>query len=323
MDKPSGLAPARQPGAERPKVWIEPVLCPQGGAAQAFDMSDEIHRQYLFIHSVGGDAELDGWQTPLRPGEVAFIPAHAHAHITLNGGTRAMRIGIADDFLMSRVLPALGVSPAPYWGDFHSPKKLGHWTSQSEAKERDRLWEELQRAASRLGTSGDAAVAAYVLMTLFEKNNIALTALDAAELPVANAASEMPQSTLDLVARFRGLVERELASDWQISDYCRELGVRPVQLSQACKELLDRTPISIVHEQKLLHAKRQLTYSRSSAAEIAYQLGFNDPAYFSRFFRRYTGKSPVEFRRMPSTLEVDDARVSAVSGGFGVQPRTN
>src|SRR3546814_84238 len=69
-------------------------------------------------------------------------------------------------------------------------------------------------------------------------------------------------------------------------------------------------------EQKLMHAKRKLTYSRISAAEIAYQLGFKDPAYFSRSFRRYTGKSPVEFRRSPSSFEMSDATVRATRGGF-------
>src|SRR3546814_7719008 len=65
-----------------------------------------------------------------------------------------------------------------------------------------------------------------------------------------------------------------------------------------------------------MHAKRKLTYSRISAAEIAYQLGFKDPAYFSRFFRRYTGKSPVEFRRSPSSFEMSVATVRASRGGF-------
>src|SRR3546814_20367283 len=93
------------------------------------------------------------------------------------------------------------------------------------------------------------------------------------------------------------------------------LTVNPARLSQACKELLGLTPITVVHEQKLMHAKRKLTYSRISAAEIAYQLGFKDPAYFSRFFRRYTGQSPVDFRRSPSSFEMSDATVRATRGG--------
>lgn len=285
------------------KVWIVPIECPSDSEERSFDFSSDAFRQYVFVHSAGGHAELDGWRTDLTAGEIAFIPAHAHAVVNFAGGTRAILFGICEDLLLSRVLPALGVTLAPYWHDFHSPKKLSHWTSPSELADRNRLWDELLRAERRLGTPGDAAVAAYVFLTLFEKNNIPGAGEVLGELPVANAVEEMPRSALDLVARFRGLVERELASDWQINDYCRVLGIRSAQLTQACKDLLGCTPISIVHEQKMMHAKRQLIYSSSSAAEIGYRLGFNDPAYFSRFFRRFAGLSPVEFRRTASACE--------------------
>src|SRR3546814_12415814 len=87
----------------------------------------------------------------------------------------------------------------------------------------------------------------------------------------------MPRSALDLVTRFRGLVEREIGSDLQISDYCKILKVNPARLSQACKALLGLTPISVVHEQKPMPAKRKLTYWRISDGEYGYQLGFQSP----------------------------------------------
>jgi AraC family transcriptional activator of pobA len=297
------------------KVSIVAIECPAGDGERSFDFASDVFRQYVFVHSGGGDAELDGWRTGLAAGEIAFIPAHARALMHFGGETRAILLGICEEFLLSRVLPALGVTMAPYWHDFHTPKKLSHWTSPAELPDRDRLWEELLRAERRLGTPGDAAVAAYVLLTLFEKNHIPGAGEVLGELPVANAVEQMPRSALDIVTRFRGLVERELASDWQINDYCRVLGVRSAQLTQACKELLGCTPISVVHEQKMMHAKRQLTYSNSSAAEIAYQLGFNDPAYFSRFFRRFAGKSPVEFRRSLGSPAFAGLRGAELAGG--------
>src|SRR3546814_9262998 len=72
------------------------------------------------------------------------------------------------------------------------------WTSPSDAPERNRLWEELLRAQRRLGTPGDAAVAAYVILVLFEKNNILSRGDESlGSLPVANAIEEMPRSALD------------------------------------------------------------------------------------------------------------------------------
>src|SRR3546814_11582207 len=105
------------------------------------------------------------------------------------------------------------------------------WTSPSDAPERNRLWEELLRAQRRLGTPGDAAVAAYVILVLFEKNNILSRGDESlGSLPVANAIEEMPRSALDLVTRFRGLVEREIGSDLQKIGRasCRERGFQYV-----------------------------------------------------------------------------------------------
>jgi AraC family transcriptional regulator, transcriptional activator of pobA len=49
----------------------------------------------------------------------------------------------------------------------------------------------------------------------------------------------------------------------------------------------------------LLEAKRLLRYSDLPVTEIAYRLNFEDPSYFSRFFKKYTGFSPSEFREQP------------------------
>lgn len=291
---------------DRPNVWLRIIEHPTGADAEIHDLSDRRFRQYLFVHSGGGTAQLEGWCTTLSGGETAFLPAGSQADITLDGGTRAILFGIADDFLLSRVIPALGVSIAAYWHDFHSPKKLSHWTSPSEAEDRDRLWYELRQAGGRLGSSSDGAVAGYILLALFEKNNTHAGGNEDALLH-SNAVEEMPQSMLDIVSRFRGLVDEHLSSDWQIADYCEALDVRPAQLGRACKTLLASTPVAVIQEQKLLHAKRQLAYSRASAAEISYQLGFDDPAYFSRFFRKLTGITPVQFRKNPQIFTVYDS----------------
>lgn len=289
--------------SDRPNVWLRTIERPVDADAETYDLSERRYRQYLFVHSGGGMAQLEGWRISLSSGETAFLPAGSHADILLEGGTKAILLGIAEDFLLSRVVPALGVSIASYWHDFHSPKKLSHWTSPSEAEDRDRLWKELRNAGRRLGSSSDGVVAGYILLALFEKNNM-YNAENEDLFPVANSTQEMPQSILDIVSRFRGLIDENLSGNWQISDYCEVLGVTSAQLGHACKSMLATTPIALIQEQKLLHAKRQLAYSRVSAAEIAYQLGFDDPAYFSRFFRKLTGTTPVQFRKSRQTFAV-------------------
>jgi AraC family transcriptional activator of pobA len=58
----------------------------------------------------------------------------------------------------------------------------------------------------------------------------------------------------------------------------------------------EQSPMQMVHARVFLEAKRELFYTRVSVSEIAYSLGFDDPAYFTRFFSQRAGMSPSAFR---------------------------
>src|SRR3546814_12353297 len=77
--------------ADRFNVRIEPIECPLDEGSRTFVFSSDTYRQYVFVHSGGGEAELDGWQTQLLPGDTIFIPAHAHASVEFRSEER--RVG--------------------------------------------------------------------------------------------------------------------------------------------------------------------------------------------------------------------------------------
>lgn len=104
-------------------------------------------------------------------------------------------------------------------------------------------------------------------------------------------------SQAGLVARFRSLVEDHYRSEIGVRDYAWLLAVTPKRLRSACLRVTGEPPLRILHERRLLEAKRLMLYSNMTLAEIAYYLGFSDPAYFSRFFRQAAGASPRDFRR--------------------------
>src|SRR3546814_1994312 len=60
--------------ADRFNVRIEPIECPLDEGSRTFVFSSDTYRQYVFVHSGGGEAELDGWQTQPLPGDTIFIP---------------------------------------------------------------------------------------------------------------------------------------------------------------------------------------------------------------------------------------------------------
>ena len=101
----------------------------------------------------------------------------------------------------------------------------------------------------------------------------------------------------ELVARFRELVEERFRLRAPIGVYASELRVSPTTLRVACARVAGKSPAEILNLRTLLEAKRALCYTNQTVAEIAYGLGFIDPAYFSRAFTKYAGRSPRRFRR--------------------------
>lgn len=100
----------------------------------------------------------------------------------------------------------------------------------------------------------------------------------------------------ELVARFRRLVELRYREHAGLTSYAAELGVSQARLRRACLSVSGQSPAEFVHLRLLVEAERQLRYSSLSIAQIAYHLGFQDPAYFSRFFTNRMRLSPRDFR---------------------------
>ncbi len=97
--------------------------------------------------------------------------------------------------------------------------------------------------------------------------------------------------------RFRELMEREATRRHQVKFYARQLGVSPNYLNALCKTYLGLPAKRVMEEHLATVARRLLLYSEDSTAGVGYTLGFKDPAYFARFFRRMTGCTPSQLRR--------------------------
>ncbi|WP_142846232.1 helix-turn-helix domain-containing protein [Telmatospirillum sp. J64-1] len=102
----------------------------------------------------------------------------------------------------------------------------------------------------------------------------------------------------DLFSRFKILVEAHYQHHWPVARYARELGVTESRLNRLCKALAGRSAFKVIQDRLLLEARRKLTYIAAPVSLLAYELGFEDPAYFSRFFKKHTGLTPAEYRRI-------------------------
>jgi AraC-like DNA-binding protein len=101
----------------------------------------------------------------------------------------------------------------------------------------------------------------------------------------------------ELLQKFNNLVEEHFIQYHKVNEYAELLNVTPNHLSETIKKLTGKTAGDIIHERLILEAKRRLLHSSISAKELSYSLNFNDPSYFSRFFKANTNLSPEGFRK--------------------------
>lgn len=102
------------------------------------------------------------------------------------------------------------------------------------------------------------------------------------------------------LVRYQRLIERHYREQPSIASMASQLGITGTYLNMLCQRLAGSSAQQLLHERLMLEAKRLLTYTRMTISEVAYQLGFSEPAYFTRFFKRHTGLSPKAFRQRQS-----------------------
>ncbi|MBA1243539.1 helix-turn-helix domain-containing protein [Pseudomonas japonica] len=110
------------------------------------------------------------------------------------------------------------------------------------------------------------------------------------------AAGQAPERGSNVLARYQQQVEATFREQPSVERLAHRVGVSVPQLNSLCRRLAGQSPLQIIHQRMLLEAKRNLTYTSMTINQIADSLGFADPAYFARFFRRLSGQSPRSFR---------------------------
>ncbi len=96
---------------------------------------------------------------------------------------------------------------------------------------------------------------------------------------------------------FSLLVNQNFKTLHSVTDYANRLGVSPKSLTKHFQRIGSKTPSDFIKSRIVLEAKRQLIYTGDSVKQIAYDIGFNDSAYFTRFFKKATLKSPLQFKK--------------------------
>jgi AraC family transcriptional activator of pobA len=240
--------------------------------------------QLLVIFTGGGEMEAETQRLPFHAPALLIAPAGVVHGFSFAEDTEGYVVTLADPLLrdLSR--------------DERSFQKLFAAANCASLEADPVHFQELADTLPKLkrelvwSAPASAAAATARLTTLL------VSAVRALHQP-SESKSAAGNARAALVARLREQIETHLRGGWSVTQYARALSVTPAKLRAACLEVTGKTPARVLEDRLLLEARRNLTYTNMTVAQIAYYLGFTDPAYFSRYFSKLAGESPAAFRK--------------------------
>jgi AraC family transcriptional regulator, transcriptional activator of pobA len=230
--------------------------------------------QVLLIERGGGEATLEGRIVPLKPMQIVNVPVgHVHG-FRFVPDTQGWVLTIAAEILDEALLVSEGLRSAL------SQSAVVRGTPQIRTTMKQIFAEHAARNFGR----------AHVLRAL----SAAVIGLLARELNGKSSGNGSPDS--DLFRRFEALLERHHLERWSVADYANALSVTPTHLNRITRAATGDTASHLILNRLIREARRNLVYTNLPVSTIAYALGFEDPAYFSRVYAAATGLSPRAFR---------------------------
>lgn len=244
--------------------------------------------QFLFITEGSGSVLLDDKKWQIRAPSLILIPAH-YVHgfewqPTING----IVITTAQ-----RPLESIAQMLHPdLLNIIHTPRIHNLALNKQHEYEKDLMpLIQLIEQEARITEYGQSAFSLSLITALLVKvDRIFIKEGAKTENPLIDGRRN------DLLQHFRELINQWFKLHKPLSDYAQALNITSGHLARLCREELGITALQMIQARITHEAKRDLLYSNISIRQIADDLGFQDEAYFSRFFKRQTGQTPNSYR---------------------------
>jgi len=110
--------------------------------------------------------------------------------------------------------------------------------------------------------------------------------------------ADLTGDKLDIIRKYNLLVENYYRTQHQVKFYAEQLHKSPKTLSNLFALYNHKSPLLVIQERIMLEAKRLMFYTDKTSKEIAFALGFEDAGHFGKFFKKQTGHSPTDFKKM-------------------------
>lgn len=115
---------------------------------------------------------------------------------------------------------------------------------------------------------------------------------------IIQSISNLQSRDLKDVMAFKSLVAKNYRDHYSVKNYAEILDTTTQRLLQITTLALGKTPKEFIIEYTLTEGQRMLNYSKYSIKEISFMLGFDEPTNFTKFFKKHTGTSPLNFRKL-------------------------
>jgi AraC-like DNA-binding protein len=126
--------------------------------------------------------------------------------------------------------------------------------------------------------------------------------IDATRLFIATTDIEISKKRITHFNELERLIDANYLLEKRPDFYAKKINVSIKHLNKIVNTTVGKSTSELVQERVILEAKRLLVYGRLTSQEIAFVLGFDDPSYFSRIFKKKCGVSPSEFAKQYKTV---------------------
>ena len=252
-----------------------------------FEIQEHLHVdlvQLFFITSGGGYLLNSGKRVPLESPCVIIIPSH-----TLHGFAFQSKVK-GEVFTISEAkFDAFLKNGQPFFSSFDQLSLFTFEPQASSFGELIRLKNHILEELVEQDKSSELS-----LNLLFQLFLLGLYRFQKVE---AKAALQVDNRTLNHFRTFKKLIKLHISEERKVKFYAQKMNLSMVHLNRICKATTNQTALQIIHDQLLSEAKKFLSGSSYSVAEIAYFLGFKDPSHFSKFFKKKEGITALGFRK--------------------------
>lgn len=276
-----------------PDFWIHAESIFERSSRHNWEIKQHRHEhffQILQVRNGTGDAIISDAVHRLEPGTIVFIPER------ITHGFRFSRD--IDGQVITTLTDRLPLHAAGNCGLKQFVARPRLLRLKSDNPDSAFVAAMLERIGRELASGFGAR---YGLIEAYL--TVALTLSSSLE---ASVHEEDPTASRDIarIARLNELIGLHYREHLPVEFYAKELGVSVTHLNRITKAQTGRTMNELLSDKIISQAKRDLVFTISTAQEIAYGLGFADPAYFTRFFSREAGETPRQFRERERSRQV-------------------